>query len=54
MVCPERLEAYGDDIFMSTILLIIQRCVGESSDRPRFEWINIILKLMLNSFINTY
>jgi hypothetical protein len=41
-------------MFMSTLLVVVDRCLGQQERRPRFEWMNIMMRLIQDSYFNTY
>lgn len=50
LYAAERSTAYGDEIMLSMLGLIMLRCMEANPEvRPRVEWIAIALRIMLNS-----
>ena len=49
-IAYERLEAYGDYLAVSSLTNLIIRCLDPKPERrPSFDWIGIILHIILNS-----
>jgi hypothetical protein len=48
---PERLHLYGEGVVMEVIMFTIGRCLDPDPDRrPKFDWLGVLLKLLLNYF----
>ena len=53
LLAPERLQLYGEELIMAVLMYTIGRSLDPHPERrPEFDWIGVLLKLLLN-YLNT-